>query len=248
MKAKRPGRPEGKLCHPHSQELQRQPQSMLFPLCSAKITLKTLLGWNATRPPLLRQSRLRSYFWLTKVWAVMVHSYIVRTHLLVIGFISSPRAFWYSYLAKHHYICKLSCSQRTSWSRVQQHLGPAPAQVLLLALSQFGKTEKAVHWGRSSCGTELGEIIPSVLLTGRSIMRNVACWRGAGLSCSFGSGYHDYSMPCLVTHCNRFLLQFTRTWWLHCKTIGTRLIQSKHATAWQPKKPKKTNNNMPRLQ
>lgn len=30
MKAKRPGRPEGKLCHPHSQELQRQPQSMLF--------------------------------------------------------------------------------------------------------------------------------------------------------------------------------------------------------------------------
>lgn len=30
MKAKRPGRPEGKLCHPHSQELQRQPQPMLF--------------------------------------------------------------------------------------------------------------------------------------------------------------------------------------------------------------------------
>lgn len=46
MKAKRPGRPEGKLCHPHSQELQRQPQSMLFPLCSAKITHKILLGWN----------------------------------------------------------------------------------------------------------------------------------------------------------------------------------------------------------
>lgn len=184
MKAKRPGRPEGKLCHPHSQELRRQPQFMLFPLCSAKTILKILLGWNTTHSLLLRQSRLISCFWLTKLWAVMVHSYIIRTHLPVTGFISSPQAFKCSYLTKPRQICETFYGQRTIQTRMQHHLVPAPSQVSLLLVSQFGKTDKAIYWGRSAYGTEdLEEICPFVLLTGRTLMRSVACWGWTELSC-----------------------------------------------------------------
>lgn len=151
MKAKRPGRPEGKLCHPHSQELQRQPQSMLFSIVLCQNNPQNSPGMK--QPTLCFSSNPGLELLLTNKTVSFDGSFLQSG--LICWRLVSPAPKPLSTGQVPLSVWDL-LQPGTTWTRMKQQL--VPSQVPVLVGSQFGETEKKhllskkLLWNRETGG------------------------------------------------------------------------------------------------